>query len=484
MTLKPPSAPSTIRALVIEDDEDSGFALAQFLTAQGLVALCTTTKAGALQAIATARFDLALLDVQLPDGNGTDLLPQLLEQQTDVVMVSGLTCMDDAIAALRHGALDFLQKPVDMGRLTAILTNLRGRIALRSEVRELRNHLRGLGHFGNIVGASQPMQRVYECIERVAPTNETVMIIGPSGTGKEVTASTIQRLSRRRDQPFITVNCGAISATLIESELFGHEKGAFTGADRRRKGLFEQADGGTLFLDEVTEMPIDLQVRLLRVLETGRITRVGGQEEIKVDVRVVAATNRNPEEAVAAGKLRHDLLYRLLVFPIHLPLLKERKGDIALLAQHFLDELRREYEQERHLSAAAIRHLEAHDWPGNVRELYNALRRAYIMSTDEISASDLLLQGAPPAKSTIEPDPSTHTAASPHERPSRSAAPLSIGDNLPVHAGMPIAAAERLLIEATLAKVGGNKKDAAQALGISLKTLYTRLQVYSATNEA
>jgi DNA-binding NtrC family response regulator len=481
---KPTSAPRTIRALVIEDDEDSGLALAQFLRAQGLEAIIATTKAGAMEAIAVSRFDLALLDVQLPDGNGTELMPQLLEQQTDVVMVSGLACMDDAIAALRRGALDFLQKPIDMGRLTAILTNLRGRMALRSEVRELREHLRGLGHFGGIVGASEPMQRVYECIERVAPTNETVMIIGPSGTGKEVAASTIQRLSRRRDQPFITVNCGAISPTLIESELFGHEKGSFTGADRRRKGLFEQADGGTLFLDEVTEMPIELQVRLLRVLETGRITRVGGQEETKVDVRVVAATNRNPEEAVAAGKLRHDLLYRLLVFPIHLPALKDRKGDIALLAQHFLDELRKEYDQERHLSAGAIRRLEAHDWPGNVRELYNTLRRAYIMSTDEIAASDLLLQGSTTADATAIAVPTAPVTAQPKTRTASPENPAAPGSDLPIHAGMTIAAAERLLIEATLEQVGGNKKDAAQALGISLKTLYTRLQVYSATGEA
>lgn len=484
MNPKSTSTASPIRALVIEDDEDSGLALVQFLQTQGLVAITTATKAGALEAIAASRFDLALLDVQLPDGNGTDLLPQLMEQQTDVVMVSGLSCMDDAIGALRQGALDFLQKPIDMGRLTAILTNLRGRMALRSEVRELREHLRGLGHFGGIVGASEPMQRVYECIERVAPTNETVMIIGPSGTGKEVAASTIQRLSRRRDQPFITVNCGAISPTLIESELFGHEKGSFTGADRRRKGLFEQADGGTLFLDEITEMPVELQVRLLRVLETGRITRVGGQDEIKVDVRVIAATNRNPEEAVAAGKLRHDLLYRLLVFPIHLPALKDRRGDIALLAQHFLDELRKEYEQERHLSAGAIRRLEAHNWPGNVRELYNTLRRAYIMSTDEIAASDLLLQGSTTGDAAAVTDPIAPVISLPKARTNSPASSAAPGGTLPIHAGMTIAAAERLLIESTLAQAGGNKKDAAQALGISLKTLYTRLQVYSATGDA
>ncbi len=483
-----------LHTLLIEDDEDSGRALAQFLESQGLATTVATSLAAARKHLAEREFDLALLDVQLPDGTGTELLPELENKRTDVVMVSGQTTIDDAIAALRRGALDFLQKPLDMGRLSAILANLRRRVELRGEVQDLKKQLIGLGRFGDMVGASPPMLRVYECIERVAPTNETVMIIGPSGAGKEVTAATIQRLSRRKDKPFVTVNCGAIAPSLIESELFGHERGAFTGADKRRKGLFEQADQGTLFLDEVTEMPIDLQVRLLRVLETGKVTRVGGQEEVDVDVRVLAATNRDPDQAVTSGKLRHDLLYRLLVFPIHLPGLRERRSDIRLLAQHFLDELNDEYDDTRTLSAAALRRLEQHDWPGNVRELYNTLRRAYIMSKDEIQPDDLLLRGGP---GVAEPKGLTTLSTDQEDAgleamgdeavpaPSRATAtgPLPAGaETMTIHAGMTIAAAEKLLIEATLRHTDGNKKDAAQMLGMSLKTLYTRLQVYAAQN--
>ncbi len=469
-----------LTTLVIEDDAASGDALAQYLGARGLTARTATTLQAAREALAGARFDLVLLDVRLPDGSGTELLPEL-KNVSDVVMVSGQSTLDDAIAALRLGALDFLPKPIDMARLEAILANLHRRAELRGQVSELRHQLLDLGRFGSMVGASSAMQRVYECIERVAPTNETVMIIGPSGTGKEVAAATLQKLGRRRDRPFVTVNCGAISASLIESELFGHERGAFTGADRRRKGLFEQADQGTLFLDEVTEMPIDLQVRLLRVLETGKFTRVGGQEEITVDVRIIAATNRSPDQAVVDGKLRHDLLYRLLVFPIHMPALKDREGDIELLAEYFLDQLDAENESRRTLSAAALRRLEAHDWPGNVRELYNTLRRAYIMAVDEIAPAHLLLPESNASAATDgSPDEHEPIGAVSRTRPDRQPEPRDPEAMLPVRAGMTIATAERLLIEATLAQTDGNKKVAAQQLGISLKTLYTRLQVYAA----
>ena len=408
-----------------------------------------------------------LLDGQLPDGNGTDLLPEL-ENVCDVVMVSGESTLDDAIAALRRGALDFLPKPIDMARLAAILANLDRRVELRGRVHGLRNQLLDLGRYGDMVGASPAMKQVYEWIERVAPTDETVLIVGPSGTGKEVVAATIQKSSRRRDKPFVTVNCGAISASLIESELFGHERGAFTGADRRRKGLFEQAAGGTLILDGVPEMPTDQQVQRPRLREPRRFTRVGGQEEIEIDVRLIAATNRSPEQAVADGKLRHDLLYRLMVFPIHLPALKDRAGDVARLAQHFLAQLDDEYDSRRTLTSAALRRLEQHDWPGNVRELYNTLRRAYIMASDEIEPRHLMLQNGPLGSDAAADEPAR-----------RPAAPTD-GSSLPIQAGMTVAQAERVLIEATLARTEGNKKAAAKMLGVSLKTLYSRLQVYAA----
>ncbi|MCB9876793.1 MAG: sigma-54-dependent Fis family transcriptional regulator [Planctomycetes bacterium] len=473
--------PPVLHTLVVDDDEPSANALASYLQAQGLRTSVAGSLASAREQLAAEPVDLVMLDLQLPDGNGTDLLRELERQAVDVVMISGQTTIEDAIAALRLGAVDFLQKPLDLPRLQAILANQQQRRALRSEVRELRRQLIGLGRFGDMIGASPAMQRVYECIERVAPTNETVLIMGPSGAGKEVTAATIQRLSRRKDQPFVTVNCGAIAPSLIESELFGHERGAFTGAEKRRKGLFEQADRGTLFLDEVTEMPIELQVRLLRVLETGRVTRVGGTEEVEVDVRLLAATNRDPEQAVADGKLRHDLLYRLLVFPIELPALCERPDDVELLAAHFLDELNDEYDDVRTLSAAALGRLQAHGWPGNVRELYNTLRRAYVMAKDEIQPSDLLLRGGDEAAEAAV----AAGAGSPVEAPAEESEPVAsadaaAGEALRMRPGMPIAEAEQMLIEATLRHTGGNKKEAANLLGISVKTLYSRLQVYEA----
>jgi DNA-binding NtrC family response regulator len=492
--------------LIVEDDETGREALVAWMENQGLRARGAATLAEARTLITEGHFDLALLDVQLPENaSGLELLPQLTESQTDVVVISGQTTVDDAIAALRLGAVDFLTKPIDMARLHAIVQNQLERSALRNQVQDLRVKLRSFGRFGDMIGASAVMQRVYECISRVAPTTETVFVTGPSGSGKEVVASTIHQQSRRHSRPFVAVNCGAISPTLVESEFFGHERGAFTGADRRRKGVFEQADTGTLFLDEITEMPMDLQVRLLRVLETSKVTRVGGQEEVKVDVRIIAATNRDPQQAVADGKLRSDLYYRLLVFPILLPPLRDREGDVELLADHFLRRLNEEYSASKDLTPGARQQLRAYHWPGNVRELSNTVRRAYIMAAQDIDESHLLLhceeasrmaeattnQPAQPAAEHAaghrSDDPHPAAGPTPHgaERAAADAddaAALPGATTLPLQAGMSIADAERMLIEATLANLDGNKKLAASKLGISLKTLYSRLQIYAATS--
>jgi len=316
----------------------------------------------------------------------------------------------------------------------------------------------GLSRFGRLIGRSQPMQQLYNQALRVAPTSATVFLIGESGTGKELTAELIHGLSDRSGRPFVPLNCGALSPGLIESELFGHERGSFTGADRRRPGLFEVADGGTLFLDEITEMPLDLQVKLLRVLESGQVRRVGGERSIDVDVRVIAATNRDPEQAVSERKLREDLLYRLLVFPIELPPLRERREDIVLIAHHYLDFFNRQDDLHKQLSDEAIEMLEAHAWPGNVRELRNALERAFILADGEISVRGLPLQ---PLGARARDDE----------------------DDIGVRVGMATAEAERRLILATLARFQGDKKRAASILGISLKTLYNRLSVYRAGTE-
>ena len=305
-----------------------------------------------------------------------------------------------------------------------------------------------------MLGNSEPMRRLYHMIARVAPTNATVLIVGESGTGKELVAQHLHRRSRRRDQKFVAINCGAIPENLIESELFGHEKGAFTGAARTRKGVFERASEGTLFLDEITEMPIHLQVRLLRVLETGRLVRVGGDEEIAVDVRVIAATNRDPADAVADDRLRKDLLYRLSVFPIHLPALRQRGDDVDLLAHHFLALHNQAEATAKRFAAATLDQMRAFSWPGNVRQLKNVVFRAFILADDE-----------------IRPEHLPKLTASPSE----AAAP---GDALTVTVGTPIADVERRLIEATLEHFAGDKKRTADTLGISLKTLYNRLNAY------
>jgi DNA-binding NtrC family response regulator len=325
-----------------------------------------------------------------------------------------------------------------------------------AEIRGLRTPPRQRGQFEPLLGTSPSMLKVHGLIARVAATDATVLIVGESGTGKEIVARTIHTYGARRHQPFLPLNCGAVSPTLIESELFGHERGAFTGADRTHKGYFERATPGTLFLDEIAEMPIELQVKLLRVLETGVITRIGGERPIDVHVRVIAATNRRPEDAVAQGKLRKDLLYRLSVFPIDLPPLRERGGDVDLLADHFLAQLNHTQGSSKTFSRAARQHGHFYRWPGNVRELQNVVHRGFILADGEI--------GPEPFESTAGGEP---TAAS--------------GPTIRLKVGTSIAEAHRRLILATLDQHGWNKRMAATMLGISLNTLCNRLRAYRIT---
>jgi two-component system response regulator AtoC len=364
--------------------------------------------------------------------------------------------VESAVNALRAGATDYLVKPVDIERLRSILRRVPGTHELRAEIGELRHALRDLGRFGCMYGSSPVMQKLYDQLNRVAPTSATVLLVGESGTGKELAAQTVHELSRRKKRPFLPLNCGAVSPNLIESELFGHEKGSFTGADRQHKGFFERAHGGTLFLDEITEMPHELQVKLLRVLESGTFMRVGTNTAISIDVRVIAATNQNPAKAVADGKLREDLYHRLNVFPIELPLLRERGTDIEILARQFLDEFNQEGGTKKTLAPAAIAALYSHSWPGNVRELKNYMQRAYILA-DAVIDSDLTAQQ-----------------------------PLQISSDTPsvirLCVGTTLQEAERRLIESTLAECG-NRRKAAEVLGISIKTLYNRLAEYRAEKD-
>ncbi len=447
---------SELSVLIVEDDTDFRSSVASLVGRDGYRTREVGTLARAREAMAEAAPDVVLLDLSLPDGDGLELLAdEELGARSEFVIMTGDAALESAVAALREGALDYLPKPVDRARLQTILTNVARTRGLKHELDSLRGELRELGRFGPMVGRSKAMQQIYDLVTRVAPTESTVFVTGESGTGKELVAETVHRLSPRKDEPFLALNCGAMTESLIESELFGHEKGSFTGADRRRRGYFEEASGGTLLLDEITEMPIGLQVKLLRVLETGTIIRVGATSPTTVDVRVVTASNRDPMEAVREGALREDLLYRLNVFPIHLPPLRERGDDVELLAQYFLDAVNEREGTSKRLSDAAQRRLHELGWPGNVRELKNVIERAAILA-DGVIGPEML----------PEPDPS-RVIATPES-------------TLQVRVGSTIGDVERRLILATLEELDGDKKRAAQVLGISLKTLYNRLNVYEA----
>ena len=440
----------TPRALIVDDDPGFLEGLTELVKREGFVVSSAASLKQAREQMAANPPDILLVDLNLPDGTGLDLVEGLEpEFVPEVVLITGSASVETAVESLRRGVADYLTKPVDFGRVKMALANVSRALEMRGEITTLRSELRKLGRFGPMVGSSPAMQKVYDLIARVAATDACVLISGETGTGKELVAETIHRLSRRSRQPFLPMNCGALSAHLIESELFGHERGSFTGAEKMHKGYFERAHGGTLFLDEVTEAT-DIQVRLLRALETSTITRVGGTEPVKVDVRVVAATSRRVDEAVAAGKLREDLFYRLNVFPIQLPPLRERGDDIELLADHVLAELNREAGTAKHFTRPCLDRLHRHSWPGNVRELQNVIRRAFILAEGDVGVDSLPLEVNEELSAT----------------------------SLVTRVGTPIAEVEKRLILATLEHCDGDKKKAADVLKISLKTLYNRLNEY------
>ncbi|HUI61066.1 MAG TPA: sigma-54 dependent transcriptional regulator [Steroidobacteraceae bacterium] len=440
-------------ALIVDDDADVVDWLQEVARMEGFTVARAHSIREARIELGRQRPDALLTDLRLPDGEGIELVRELDKPEaTEVIIVTGHATVDSAVAALRAGASDYLVKPADLDRVQAVLRHAKKTSALQHEIGELREELRRLGRFGRILGSSPRMQVLYDQLSRVAPTSATVMLIGESGTGKELAAATVHELSRRRDAAFLPLNCGAVSPQLIESELFGHERGSFTGADRQHKGFFERANGGTIFLDEITEMPMELQVKLLRVLETGTVMRVGGTQTIASEVRVICATNREPEKAVTDGKLREDLYHRLNVFPIRLPPLRDRGADIEQLAQYFLDELNRTEGTHKTFSRDALVRLYQHPWPGNVRELKNYIQRTFIMADDVIEFDDAL-SGTP--QKTDD------------------------GTTITIRVGTPLEEVERRVTMATLAHCGHVKRKAAEVLGVSLKTLYTRLEAYN-----
>ena len=439
-------------ALIVDDDTTFRLAISDFLGDNGYTVRDAGDCAGASTALREELPDLLAIDLVLPDGSGLDVVATLpAEAPTRVLVMTGHPSVETAIAAVRGRVDEYLVKPVGLADLSAVLSRLTpetetaGTPPRPDTSRSQTPHL--------VFGDSAAMRDLEDRIERVAPMDATVLIQGESGTGKELVAAEIHRRSRRPGR-LVAINCGAIAENLITSELFGHEKGAFTGAERRHAGIFERAAGGTVFLDEITEMPAELQVNLLRVLETGSVTRVGGNREIPVDARIIAATNRNPDVAVREGQLREDLYYRLMVYPLRVPPLRERPEDVLRLAEHFLAQQNDAYGTAKRLTEAAGARLAAHSWPGNVRELKHAIQRMYINADGDLDAD---------------------TIPAGFERP-----PLWDRNSLDLSVGTPIAEAERRLVLATLEHFGGDKKLAAQTLGVSLKTIYNRLNSYAA----
>jgi DNA-binding NtrC family response regulator len=443
------------KILVVDDDPAEREGLARLVGQWGYEVETAASGEEALNLVETQHPAVVLTDLVLPEMDGLTLLQKLKEtgRPPIVLLVTGHGTVESAVEAMRHGAFDYLTKPVDATRLQVLLEKSIEQESLSREVSFLRHQLRQKGSFGQLVGQSKSMQEVYRWIELAATSTAPVLVFGDSGTGKELVARTIHDLSNRRNKPFVAINCAAIPETLIESELFGHERGAFTGATERRLGCFELADAGSLFLDEIAEMDNSTQAKLLRVLQEGTFRRVGGKTELQVDVRVIAATNRVPADAMAQGQLREDLFYRLNVFQIRLPALRERKEDIPLLVRTFIDEFnRQDNRQVRGLTPEAEKTLDRYGWPGNVRELRNVIQRAVVLGGSGLIDAEHL------------PDNVLRTT-----EPSRPAPSGSI---------VPIREMERELILRALQETHQDKRRAAALLGISLKTLYNKLAKY------
>ena len=447
------AAPSVERVLIVEDDPATRMGLTELVRTWGFLAESARDGEEALEKVTGFRPAIVVTDLVMPRLDGHGLLKALRERDTDisVIILTAQGSVESAVDAIKGGAYDYLTKPVDPQRLQILLEKVVERQETIREVKALRRQLQDHGAFGRMIGSSPGMRAIYRVIEQAAPTSASVLVCGESGTGKELVAQTIHQLSPRAAAPFVAINCAAIPETLLESEIFGHEKGAFTGATERREGCFELADNGTLFLDEIAEMMPSTQVKLLRVLQERTFRRLGGRQEQSVDVRVIAATNHEPSEAVRTGKLREDLYYRLNVFLVSLPPLRDRKEDLPLLVQSFIAEFNaRNGKAVAAPTNEAMRVLEEHQWPGNVRELRNVIERATILADGRF----------------IEPRhlPGALMQASGPAQPALSLAP-----------GTTVEEAERRLIEMTLEHTRENKTKAAEILGISLKTLHNKL---------
>ncbi len=450
------------KVLIVEDEEHERSGLAELISAWGYsTETAQDGKEGLAKVISWAP-GIVVSDLRMPGMNGMELLERVSQTPREIsfILLTAQGSIDAAVAAMKLGAYDFIEKPVNPTRLRTILQNATRQRGTDRELEVTRRLLRDSGKLGSLEGSSRKMQEIFHLIEMVAPSTASVLITGESGTGKELVARTIHELSPRKNKPFVAINCAAIPETLIESEIFGHEKGAFTGALERRVGCFELAENGTLLLDEIGEMPVGTQAKLLRVLEDRKLRRLGSKSETTVDVRVLAATNKAPEEAVARGQLRNDLYYRLNVFNIHMPPLREHKEDIPNLTDSLIQQMNAKHSRSvRTVSDPVMQLFESFAWPGNVRELRNTLERAVIVCDSNV----------------IEP---RHLPPAFGINPVR--VPINDANGVHLGVGTTVDEAERQLIVKTLESTHNNKTRAAEILGISLKTLHNKLKEYGA----
>ncbi len=446
--------------LLVDDHAAHAEALAAGLEALSVATDIASGGKEALDKLAAKPYDLVITDLVMSDLDGMEVLREAKGRSPDVevIVVTGYATVENAVAAMQQGAATYLRKPVNLDELRAVVRGVLEKQSLRRTNVELRRELDQRFGFEGIVGNHPKMLRLIETLRQIAPTDATVLVYGESGTGKELVARALHNNSPRRPKRFVALNCAALSEGILESELFGHEKGSFTGAAAARVGRFEYADGGTLLLDEVGDMPPSTQVKLLRVLEQSEITRVGSNAPIHVDVRIVAATHRRLEALVKDGTFREDLYFRLKVVTLYIPPLRERREDIPLLADHFLREVAANYDKPLlEISADARRRLAAYDWPGNVRELRNAIEHMAVVTTDAVLGVDDLPDHIVPGEAPAAPE----------------AAPQLVGISLEQ--------AERDLLRNTLASVGGNRVEAARILGIGERTLYRKIKEYGLT---
>jgi DNA-binding NtrC family response regulator len=458
---------NAVKVLIVEDEPHALMGLAELISGWGYTTQTARDGIEAWEKVLAWEPAIVVTDLKMPRLDGMGLLARLAEggagltSNMAVVVLTAMGSIERAVEAMKLGAYDFLQKPVDATRLKTILANATRQRETAIELEVARRRLRESGVLGRLVGGSRAMREIFRLIEQIAPSNVPVLITGESGTGKELVARTLHDLSPRKPRPFVAVNCAAIPETLIESEIFGHERGAFTGAAERRAGCFELANGGTLLLDEIAEMPIGTQAKLLRVLEERKFRRLGARTEQEVDVRVLAATNRDPDHVIAEGHLRADLFYRLNVFNIHMPPLRDHLEDLPAMADAMIGEMNEKHGRRvAGVAPSMLDRLLAHNWPGNARELRNTIERAVILCPD----------GAPLDAGHLAPGFGKGPVAAPAS---------SDAGAIAVHVGTTVDEAEQLLIMRTLEATGQNKTRAAEILGVSLKTLHNKLKEYS-----